>query len=234
MDQPSLNLCRFSRKIALNTTSVYVDAFTERLFPVFNHIDDEATAAANSAWEAAMSSPLSDDGFDPGDFAEAAQERGLEVYENLAFTRQQLLGLAAAGLYHLWERLLKQFICKELRGWKFGGRTIHQLMAPANFDLLKTFLSEFGYRLEATPYFADLNELRLIANVVKHGDGSSCEALQVMAPRLFEGYHYHFDIFSKAESLALKAEDFHRYTTAIRSFWETFPETLTATAKPVT
>jgi choline dehydrogenase-like flavoprotein len=43
-------------------------------------------------------------------------------------------------------------------------------------------------------------------------------------------YADHFDIFSKAENLELRPEDFHRYTTAIRSFWETFPETLTANA----
>ena len=65
-------------------------------------------------WDDAMSSPVGDDSFDPGDdFAEAAQEYGLEVYENLRFTHQQVLGLAAAGIYHLWERLLKQFLCKE-------------------------------------------------------------------------------------------------------------------------
>lgn len=98
---PDLYLCQFGREMALKTTGAFVDGFSERLLPVFDNIDDEANAAAEKAWHDAMSSPGVDDSFDPGDFAEAAQELGLEIYENLHFARQQLLGLAAAGIYHL-------------------------------------------------------------------------------------------------------------------------------------
>lgn len=223
----SLNFCQISRKIALDATGVYVDGFTTRVLPVFDHIDDEATAAANKAWDSAMSSPAHHENFDPGDFAEAAQGYGLEVYENLQFSRQQLLNLAAAGLYHLWERLLKQFICKELRAWTFNGHTIQKIITPADFRRLEEFLSEFGFHLARQNYYADLSELRLVANVAKHGDGKSCEELQASAPHLFGGYNYQFDIFSIADSLELKPEDFTRYAKTVTDFWDTFPENLT-------
>ncbi|MBE0619151.1 MAG: hypothetical protein IH605_01020 [Burkholderiales bacterium] len=223
----NLYFCNLSRKIAVETTGVYVDGFSTRLLPIFDHIGEEASAAADKAWETVMSSPASEENFDPSDYAEAAKEHGLEVYENLQFTRQQLLGLAAAGLYHLWERLLKQFFCKELRGWTFDGREIHKIMAPANFSNLEEFLSQFGFRLAQQAYYADLRELRLVANVVKHGDGKSCEELQASAPGMFEGYNYHFDIFSKADSLELKPSDFTRYAKAVTDFWDTLPENLT-------
>jgi hypothetical protein len=42
--------------------------------------------------------------------AEYAQEYGLSVYTDLEFVRQQVTGLAIAGLYHLWERLVKEFL----------------------------------------------------------------------------------------------------------------------------
>ncbi len=227
MAQANLYFCSLSRKIALETTGVYVDGFSTRLLPVFDHIEEEASAATDKAWDTAMSSPASEENLDPGDYAEAVQEHGLEVYENLHFTQQQLLGLAAAGLYHLWERLLKQFICKELRGWTFDGRAIHKIMAPANFSSLEEFLFQFGFQLAQQRYYADLSELRLVANVVKHGDGQSCEDLQTFAPGLFEGYNYHFDIFSKADSLELRPADFTRYAKAVTDFWDTFPENLT-------
>jgi hypothetical protein len=227
MHEPSLNLDRFGRKIAVNATRVYVEAFSKRLFPTFDHVDDEANAAADTAWQSAMSSPDVDpDRADPSDFAEAAQAYGLEVYENLIFTQQQLHGLAVAGLYHLWERLLKQFLCKELRGWEIDGRPANQKVAPANFDVLKLILTEFGYMLEQQPFYSNLSESRLVANVVKHGDGKSCEQLQAAAPQLFEGYTYHFDIFSKADSLVISPSDFARYADAIREFWDSFPEWL--------
>jgi hypothetical protein len=70
-------------------------------------------------------------------------------------------------------------------------------------------------------------ELRLVANVVKHGDGKSCEELRALAPRLFEGLNYYFDIFSKADGPELTPEDFRRYAKAAKDFWDTFPEKLT-------
>jgi hypothetical protein len=100
------------------------------------------------------------------------------VYENLQFTRQQLLGLATAGLYHLWERLLKQFICKELRGRTSKGLPINKIIAPADFRKLEELFSQFGFHLAKQSYYPDLCELRLVANVSKHGDGTSCEELQ--------------------------------------------------------
>lgn len=224
--QATLYFCHQSRKIALKITGVYVNNFSARLLPIFDHIDEEANVETEKAWDIAMSSPAYNENFDPGDYVEAVQEYGLEVYENLQFTRQQVLGLAAAGLYHLWERLLKQFFSKELRGWTFGGRDIHKIMAPANFDRLKEFLSEFGFHLAQQSYYTNLCELRLVANVVKHGDGNSCEELQTSAPHLFEGYNYHFDIFSKADTLELKPADFARYAKAVTDFWNTFPENL--------
>ncbi len=206
---------------------VYVDGFSTRLLPIFDHIDEEASAEAEKAWQNAMSSPAYDENFDPGDYAEAVQEYAIEVYENLQFTQQQLLGLATAGLYHLWERLLKQFFCKELRGWTFDGLTIYKIIAPADFRRLEELLSQFGFHVAQQSYYADLSELRLVANVFKHGDGKSCEELQTSAPHLFEGHNYHFDIFSKADSLELKPSDFTRYAKAVTDFWDTFPENLT-------
>ena len=223
----NLYFCNWSRKVALETTGVYVNGFSTRLFPIFDRIEEEAGAETEKAWGNAMSSPAHDENFDPSDYAEAAQDYGLEVYENLRFTRQQILGLATAGLYHLWERLLKQLFCKELRGWTFDGLTINKKIAPANFRRLEELLSKFGFHLAQQNYYADLCELRLVANVSKHGDGKSCEELQTSAPHLFEGYNYHFDIFSKADSLELKPSDFTRYAKAVTDFWDTFPERLT-------
>jgi hypothetical protein len=228
--EPNLYLCRRSREIALKTTSVYVDGFSTRLLPIFDHTEEEASAETEKAWETAMSSPAGDENCDLSSYAEAVREYGIEVYENLQFTRQQLLGLASAGLYHLWERLLKQFFCKELRGWTFSGREVHKLIDPANFSDLERFLSQFGFQLAKQTYYTDLCEILLVANVVKHGDGRACEKLQASAPHLFGGYRYHFDIHSKSDSLELRPADFTRYAKAVTDFWDTFPENLTLVA----
>jgi hypothetical protein len=73
------------------------------------------------------------------------------------------------------------------------------MIADADFSGLERFLLQFGFRLEKQLYYADVCELRLVVKVVKHGDGKSCEALQALAPRLFDGVNYYLDIFSKAD-----------------------------------
>jgi hypothetical protein len=227
-----LYFCRWSRKNALETTSVYVDGFSKRLIPIFDNIEEEASSAAEEAWQSAMSSTAYENSVDPSDFAEAARDYGVEVYENLYFVRQQIIGLATSGLYHLWERLLKQFICKELRHCSFGKRSVHEEMAKADFKELEKLLSQFGFCLAKQSYYADLSQLRLVSNVIKHGDGPSCKELQAVAPEMFQGYLYHFDVLSNADSLELKLEDFVRYTRAITDFWNTFPENLTLQDEP--
>jgi hypothetical protein len=145
---PSLSFCQFSRKIALETTSVYVDGFKARLLPVFDHIEEEANAATEKAWEATMSSPVCNEDVDPSVYAEAAQEYGLEVYENLQFTRQQLLGLAAAGLYHLWERTscdeLKSSAPQPFKGYKYH---IDILSQADSLELTSTDFDRYARRV---------------------------------------------------------------------------------------
>jgi hypothetical protein len=62
-----------------------------------------------------MNQEASEDGEDEGAVADDAEEYGHRVYADLEFVRQQVTGLAIAGLYHLWERLVKKFI--ETSSW---------------------------------------------------------------------------------------------------------------------
>ena len=94
----------------------YSSGFANRVLSGFQDIEAEAEAAGEEYFESRMNREASeDDGVDEGAVADDAQEYGLSLYADLEFVRQQVTGLAIAGLYHLWERLVKKFI--ETSSW---------------------------------------------------------------------------------------------------------------------
>lgn len=78
--------------------------------------------------------------------------------------------------------------------------------------------------LDAIGVADDLNELHLVANVARHGEGGSCAKLQALAPQLWD--HPHLDYYDLApgpvpisEELRIGLDDLRRYTRAVVRFW---------------
>lgn len=70
----------------------------------------------------------------------------------------------------------------------------------------------------------DLNELHLVANVVRHGEGPSCKDLQAMAPLLWDNasndyYDLAPDTTPASDLLRIRTDDLRRYSRAIVRFW---------------
>lgn len=71
---------------------------------------------------------------------------------------------------------------------------------------------------------ADIEEMSLLANVVRHGDGRSCDALRRMAPRLWSPGMETFDQAMPAfpltsNGIRVGADDLRRYAAALIRFW---------------
>jgi len=172
-----LHLNRWLRQSIVDMHLAYASGFSDKLFPTLDDINAEADAAANQFWETARDRPY-DESVCAGSIADAAECAGQEVYSNLTFVREQLISLSIAGLYHLFERTLKDFIIKEIRHYVSSDHKTIKDIQKANFEEIIQFLAEFGHNLKSHKNFSMLNELRLIANVVKHGDGQACNCCQ--------------------------------------------------------
>lgn len=71
---------------------------------------------------------------------------------------------------------------------------------------------------------SDLVELLLVANVVRHGEGSSCQHLRKMAPQLWDCRSFaYIDIVAGplrvSELMRIQANDLKRYVRAVGRFW---------------
>jgi hypothetical protein len=168
------------RNVCIVEIRCLADNVEKRFLPTFDSMTEEAEKIEQEAWKRFEESADSD--ADPGAGAERAFQDGLAHYMDLEGLQQGFLNFSAAYCYHLFEQQILYFHKKELLKPQEEG----------NLELLNTkeVISRFKergiviYQFKSWP---KIDELRLVANVVKHGDGLSCEQLKKLRPEMFIG-----------------------------------------------
>ena len=89
---------------------------------------------------------------------------------------------------------------------------------------LKSCAGAAGVDLAAIAVENDLSELHLVANVVRHGEGRSCDTLKAVAPQLWHSpAPDYYDLAPgptpTSEELRVRPDDLRRYARAIQRFW---------------
>jgi hypothetical protein len=91
-------------------------------------------------------------------------------------------------------------------------------------DFLALCAERAGIDIEQSELGVDLTEMFVAANVVRHGEGSSCEKLKMIAPALWDNAanDYH-DLLAgpriPSEHLRIRMGDLVRYIRATTRFW---------------
>ena len=219
------HFCLSNRAYALGLLGAYFQNMTQKVFNAFEDIENDAEQFADREYERLCSLPTSENGPDLEALAEMAQNSSFSYYDDLVFVKGQVIGLAVAGLYHLWERTLKSFLKRELEqcGLSEETKCVHTM----KFDRLVDSLHEIGYEVRKYPFYTELDLLRLVANVFKHGEGPSLQDLYSSAPEFFRTYFKDAGVVSSdMDSFYINENHFQNFSTAIKSFWETMPEYL--------
>lgn len=165
---------------ALTDIRAYCDCVLGDILPGFQNLDQRAEEVSEQEFQRLGAHPGGEDwGGDMADLAEAAQEQGLVFYETMRGLRQATLNLFAAGLFHLVEQELAD-LCSDpaFRGFEPSDTKLSVLTewCARNFGI---DLTNFGN-------WITIDELRLVANAVKHAEGSSAMALRTKRPTIFE------------------------------------------------
>ena len=221
----------FVREIEWTRRSVF-----DHILPSFPDPSTDADKARDAAWEMAMSQP-SDGSDDPASYADWAEEKGLETYLGITRMRQAAANLSAAMLWHLLEQQMLFFHMRQVL--KIHEEQEVREKPKTRGQLFR--LDEFHQRLDASgcsmkvlPSWPKVDELRLVANAVKHGPGKSLDDLFEIRPDLL--------ILPKSETLNLPLRqslawvekpaggediyvgdaDLAAYFDAVTSLWEEF------------
>jgi hypothetical protein len=158
-------------------------AFREYFFrdvlPAFADLDARAAQVGDDFYSRVDVKAASEHGMDMADIPQNAQERSYDWWGMMTSLRQTMLNLTAAGLFHLIEQQLATLS----RDGLFRGE---EPLRDTNIKVVQSwYLDHFGIDLAALPSWRAIDEMRLVANTVKHGEGGSAKDLRATRPELF-------------------------------------------------
>lgn len=223
----------YIRKQLMRQAELFIDSVSNRLLPTFENTDKEASEVEEQELERLYSCFGSPD-TDPADLAERARDAGIDHYMMLEAVKQSLLNVAAVTLYHLFEQQLFVFLRREI---------LHP-SEENNVSLIKILVFKerclrHGVDVEQFHSWPTINEMRLVANTVKHAEGTSANELRKIRPDLFinpilKDSEVRFSGNCRlympigGEDLYLSVKDLDVYKRMIIDFWDTFIKAMRA------
>ncbi len=207
-------------------------AILEHMLPSIPDPATEADKTSDAIWYG--NTEHYSDEEDPCALAEYAENQGFEVYDRLNGVRQAAANMSTVMLWHLLEQQMLVFHTRQVL-------TVHEEQAAReNTKLRKKLfqLEEFHARLDAggcsmksLSAWSKVNELRLVANTVKHGSGPSSDELFTIRPDLLYPNYDKQDQNSRpfllrkpaaGEDLYVTEQDIAAYFEAAISLWQEF------------
>ena len=193
----------------------------------FADIANEADAAARKYHQKLLSRCGPDGLWDPSSIAKKALYHGIDVYEDLYFVKRQLIGLAIAGLFHLWEKLSKEMIDIEVRHITTKLPSSEEIAAKWKIKHIRRTLDRRGLLID-DHIWREIHIAELLTNTIKHGGGPSCSKLKNEAPELFDQHYLGWTLMEpRLEWLLLDREKFERFSKCFLQFWQNIPRSIT-------
>lgn len=201
--------------------------FSETVFPPFADPEAQANKVAQDYWDKKMSEPVGEFGpdEDPGDIADDAHQKSIDFYETMTAMHHTVVNLFTAGVFHLFEQQAGTL----LQEWS-GKRP------KFPFDELgkSSFKDKAGNTVafNSAPTWAKLDELRLVANVVKHAEGDSANKLRAVNDAHFKLPSVRGTDLEKwfgdrmlgepltGEGIYVVKSDYDEFVTAVIEFWK--------------
>lgn len=222
------------RQLILGKHDFYVEQIKMRVLGQVRDVGAEADKFANAEHDRLGSLP-SDESTGMDEIAEEAMDRARAFYSLLIDLRKQMLLGALAGLYHQWDKELRDFIERELLQDLSSADVQKAKIWSRSVDSVFDMLARFGWKCRSCAFIPKIEACGLIVNVYKHGKGRSLDDLSNRFPKyLDDGFTAPpmASDFVDHEWLSISEEQFEEIAGALRSFWEAFPERLYLNESP--
>lgn len=214
----------------------YVEQARKRLLSQFVDIEADADRAAEE-WLDQSGQHFDPDRDDPGDFYEVANDVGIEFYGLLSDMREQTRLSVVAGMFHEWDKQLRDWLAREIQHWHRGDNVTLKVWS-ADFGQIADLLESFGWNLRTADYFHTLDACRLVVNVYKHGEGKSFDDLRNNFPEYLDDPFKDFEgmlsdtKYRDYTHLKVSDDQFQAFSDAILAFWRDIPENVVDSQLP--
>lgn len=210
----------------LEELDFYVDEADSRLLSRFDNMSEEAEAHAREVYNS-MGRYFDPDRHDPGDFADSANDSGINYYGLLDDLRKRTILSVVAGMYVEFEKQLREFIVREMRQSFRSDKLKHKIWRN-EISKIYDMLEGCGWNIRGQSFFPNLEACRLIVNVYKHGNGSSFDELKAKHSKYLQSLSSRDELndmqYADYSDLIVTREDISTFHLAFRGFWEAVPE----------
>lgn len=206
----------------------YVAQARTRLLDQFDDATMKADAKRHSdEWLEERSKYFDPERDDPGANYEAAYDEHISFYLSLAALRDSTRLSIIAGMFHEWEKQVRDWVGREL-GHLGLREAVHSAVWSVKIDDLLELFEKCSWPVRDEEFFPQLQRCQLVANVYKHGNGPSFDALKRLAPKLVGGQERPAFFVSALDYSALEVsdDDLASFAEAITAFWRAIPENI--------
>lgn len=191
----------------------------------FADIEGEADRFEQAAWERGSSALSSGEG-DLGDVAEWAQDEAVAHFMMLSDLRKQVVLASLAGMFHQWDKDLREFIDMELHH-DIKSDWIDDNVWPASTAKIFELIEQFGWKVTGCRFHGLIEACGLIVNVYKHGKGRSLKLLHSKYPQYLSRFGFE-SLFGKTfvdhRWVNVTDQQFEKFAEAFDDFWSQMPE----------
>lgn len=223
-----LNMWPLQRLQLIEEHRFYVEQARARLLSQFANMKQEADVAA-SAYVAQRSHNFDPDRDDEGEIFDNARDEGAEFYRLLSEMHERTRLSVVAGMYHEWDKKLREWLVLESRYWNATEKT-EVAIWQADFVKITALLDGLGLGFSSTSCYRLLNACRLVVNVYKHGKGSAFRDLKAQHPEYLPdsmqpllaqmGLPRSFD----HTQLSVTDVQLQQFSDAMIEFWQRIPD----------
>jgi len=205
-------LCHIHTEKVRIISRVCRDKILTAFSDIENDVEKEMERLANEY-------PFDPDYHDPENVMEWAYEKGIDYGIDLSETKCLFIAFSAIALYHDWEKSIISFLKREIS----RNNSVPKISKWVH--ILK-WLNKYDTPIELYDFYHDLNELRLVSNAIKHGEGPSFDELKKINTAILSPKQNGIYSSSSGEhsllgvDLYIEQSDFERYEAALLKFWD--------------
>lgn len=206
------------------------DVVLQRVLPVFDTIGEEIRTLERDRFRAYVKEiGAVPDGqvADAGEFCAAkADGDASALAETLVGMYHATVGVYCVGLHHLFEQEMADLVVRILQGYPRRIADRYRLRGEIKLQAVACcFKAIARIPIESLPSWPAVEELRLVANTVKHAEGSSAAKLKGRRPDLFVDPILGWGPVGRltrplhGEDFYLEKDHFSGYAEGILTFW---------------